>query len=190
MPEYRRSLDIYQGYNYKKDKQTPVGFILSMKVGDTVLTADQTCKDPTNPTQDLKVTAVMSSVLWETGVTDPVYLAGQISTANRQNVALMVINNLTNIVTVFQFSVYDYDPIAKKYFLAFHSNGTDMNGLLEKRGEELNISVADDASTEVQSPENYAFQIGIKPQASAQQAVHIATADQKNVVKAWGLAVG
>jgi len=189
MPEYRRSLDVYQGYNYKKDKQTSVGFITKMKIGDTDLTADQTCKDPTNPTQDLKVMAVLSGVLWETGVTDAVYFSGQISTPNRQNVALMVITNLTNIVTVFQFSVYDYDPLAKKYFLAFQSNGTDMNGLIEKRGEDLNLSVADDVSTEVQSPENYAFQIGVKPQASA-QALHISTADQKNVVKSWGLKVG
>ena len=189
MPEYRRSLDVYQGYNFKKDKQTLVGFITSIKIGDTVLTADQTCKDPTNPTADLKAVAVMSGVMWETGVTDAVYLSGQVSTANRQAVALLAIMNLTNIVTVFQFKVYEYDKIAKKYFIAFQSNDTDMNGLIEKRGEDLNISVADDASTEVQSPENYAFQIGIKPQASA-QALHIATADQKNVVKAWGLAVG
>lgn len=188
MPEFRRPLDIYQGYNYKKDKQTPVGFITKMTIGDTTVTADQTCKDPTNPTQDLKVVAVLSDVLWQTGVTDAVYLSGQVSTANRQSVALMVYNTLVNINVVFQFSVYDYDPLAKKYFLAFHSNSTDMNGLLEKRGDELNLSVADDASVEVQSPENYAISVGIKPQPSA-QALHIATGDQKNVVKSWGLAV-
>jgi hypothetical protein len=36
---------------------------------------------------------------------------------------------------------------------------------------------------------NYAFQVGIKPQPAA-QALHIATADPKNVVKAWGVQVG
>jgi len=189
MPEYRKSLDVYQGYNYKKDKQTPVGFITKMTVGGTKLTADQTCKDPTNPTTDLKAVAVLSGILWETGVTDAVYLSGQISAPNKQEVALLVINNLTAVDVVYQFSVYDYDPVAKKYFLAFHSNQTDMNGLLEKRGEELNVSVTDDPSNEVQSPINYAFQIGVKPQPSA-QALHIATANQKNVVKSWGLALG
>ena len=34
--------------------------------------------------------------------------------------------------------------------------------------EDLNISVADDPSSEVQSPENYSFSIGIKPQTTAQ----------------------
>ena len=37
MPEFRKVLDIYQGYNFKKDKQTPVGFITKMKLGDKEL---------------------------------------------------------------------------------------------------------------------------------------------------------
>jgi hypothetical protein len=74
------------------------------------------------------------------------------------------------------------------YFLSFHSNAKDMNGLLDKSGADLNLSVADDAAREVQSPENYTFTIGIKPRASS-QAIHLATGDQKKVVKAWGLAV-
>lgn len=189
MPEYRRILDIYQGYNYKKDKQTPVGFITKMTLAGTELAVDQSCKDPTNPDNELKVVAVLSDVLWETGVTDAVYFSGQISVTNRQNVAALVFNSLTSVEVIYQFTVYDYDPVAKKYFKAFHAAETDMNGLLEKKGDELNVSVADDASTEVQSPLNYAFQTGVKPQPSA-QTLHIATADQKPVAKAWGLAVG
>lgn len=189
MPEFRRLLDVDQGYNYKKDKQTPVGFITKLTVAGQSVVADQTCKDPTNPTQDLKVVAVLNDVLWQTGVTDAVYLSGQVSTANRQALALLVYNTPVNIEVTFQFSVYDYDPRAKKYFLAFHSNRHDMQGLLEKRGDELNLTVGDDPSAGVQSPENYPLAIGIKPQTSA-QALHLATGDQKNVVKSWGLAVG
>ena len=189
MPAYHRSLDIYQGYNFKKDKQTPVGFITGLRIAGQGFTADQRCKDPTDPGVDLAVVAVLSGVLWETGVTDSVYLSGQISVVNRQSVAMFVINSLTNIEVVFQYSVYDYDPVAKKYFLAFHSNRTDMRGLVERRGDEVNLSVADDPSTEVQSPVNYAFQIGIKPQPSA-QVLSIATRDQTTIVKAWGLKLG
>jgi hypothetical protein len=165
-----------------------VGFITKLKVGEVEIAADQTCKDPTNPTKDLKVVAVLNNALWQTGITDAVYASGQISTANKQKVALLTLSDLVNIDVVFQFAVYEYDPLAKKYFLAFHSNSKDMNGLLEKSGVNLNVNVADDASTEVQSPENYAFQLGIKPKPSS-QAMHLATGDQKNVVKAWGLAV-
>lgn len=189
MPEYRRLLDVYQGYNFKGDKQTPVGFITKLHVGGSALSADQRSKDPTNPTVDLDVVAVLSDVLWQTSVTDAVYLSGQLSTVNRQAVALLTYNTLVNIEVVFQFTVFDYDPVAKRYVRTFHCNGADMRGLLEKRGDELNLSVADDASTEVQSPENYSFNIGIKPQPDA-QTLHLATGDQKNFVKAWGLKVG
>ncbi len=188
MPQFARTLDVYQGYNFKKDHQTPVGFITKLKVGEVDLVADQTCKDPTNPTRDLKVVAVLNHGLWQTGITDAVYLAGQISTVNKQEVALLTLSDLVNIDVAFQFAVYEYDPLAKKYFLSFHSNAKDMNGLLEKSGADLNLSVADDAAREVQSPENYTFTIGIKPRASS-QAIHLATGDQKKVVKAWGLAV-
>ncbi|MEZ4472711.1 MAG: hypothetical protein R3F60_18385 [bacterium] len=189
MPVYRRPLDIYQGYNYKKDKQTPVGFITRLQLGGTTLPADQTCKDPTEPTQDLQVVAVLSDVMWETGVTDPLYFSGHISVDNRQTVALVTINPRTQIEVVLQFAIYDYDPMAKTYFLAFSSNGTDVKGLLEKKGDDINLSVFDEPASEVQSPENYAFQMGVVPSHAARRLV-IATATQKQVVKSWGLPSG
>ena len=64
-----------------------------------------------------------------------------------------------------------------------------LNGILEKNGDELHLMVSDDASTEVQSPQNHAFHIGIKPQPSA-QTLTIATGFSANVVKGWGLTVG
>ena len=187
MPEFRKVLDVYQGFNYKKDKQTPVGFVTALKVGDTELTADLTCKNPTNPTEDLAVVAVLSDILWETGVTDAVYLTGQISATNKQSVALLIYTSMTNVLVTFQFSVYEYDPVQKEYYLCFHSNSTDMNGILEKRGDDLNLSVADDAAGEVQSPINFTFNTGIKPQPSA-QSLQVAVGKGKNFAKLWGLA--
>ena len=188
MPEFRKQCDIYQGYNFKKDKQTTVGFLTSLSIGGTALSADTTCKDPMNPTSDLKVVAVCSDVLWELGVTDSLYFTGQISVYNRQTVMNLIINALTSIEAVYKFTVYDYDPVAKVYFKTFHCNDTDMNGVLEKRGEDLNLTVAEQASTEVQSPGNYTMNIGIKPQPTA-QSLTVCTSSTKNVVKAWGLTV-
>jgi hypothetical protein len=188
MPELRKVCDVYQGYNYKKDKQTTVGFIKSMTIGGTALAADQTCKDPLTPTDDLAVVAVCSDVLWELGVTDALYFTAQLSVYNRQNVAGLLINTMTSLEVICQFVVYEYDRVAKVYFKTFHCNDTDMNGLIEKKGEDLNLSISDDASHEVQSPENYTFNIGIKPQPSA-QSLTVATSSTKNVVKAWGLTV-
>jgi hypothetical protein len=191
MPEFRKVLDIYQGYNFKKDKQTPVGFITKLKLGDKELKADQTCKNPTKPDEDVKAVAVLSDVLWETGVTDAVYFSGQVSVENKQFIQELIYNTMTNVICEFQFSVYEYDPAQdkKKYYLCFHSNNTDMKGLLEKRGEELNLTVADDPSAQVQSPLNYAFQTGVKPQPDA-QVLQVAVGDGKNFTKAWGLKIG
>jgi hypothetical protein len=189
MPEFRKVVDVYQGYNFKKDKQTTVGFVTKLTVGSKELVADQVCKDPTNPTTDLKAVAVISDVLWETGVTDAVYVSGQLSTLNRQEVAQLAYLDLSDISATFQFSVYEFDPLAKKYFKCFHCSDTDMNGLIEKRGDDLNLSVADAASTEVQSPENYAFNIGIKPKPEA-QALQLAVGETQKFAKSWGLKVG
>ena len=189
MPQFRRVCDVYQGYNYKKDKQTTVGFITALNVGGTDLAVDQTtCKDPTNPATALAVVGVVADVLWELGVTDALYFTAQIATANKQTVLGLLYNTMTSVLVTVNFDIYEYDPLAKKYFKCFTSAGTVMNGILEKRGEDLNLTVADDPSTQVQSPENYAFTIGIKPQPTV-QSLTIATADQKNIVKPWGLTV-
>jgi len=189
MPTFARACDVYQGYNFKKDKQSTVGFLLSIKIGDTTLTADQTCKDPTAPTTDVKCVAVLNHFLWETGVTDAIYFSGQVTVTNKQSVSLLTYTDLSKVEAVFQFSVYEYDPAAKVYYLSCHSNSTDMKGIIEKNGSELNLSVADDPSTEVQSPLNFAFQVGIKPQPSAQN-INLATSQSGKIVKSWGLAVG
>jgi hypothetical protein len=189
MPQFRRALDVVQGYNFKKDKSTPVGYITAITIGADTYTADQAVFPPTTPTTSTKVVAVLSDVLWELGVTDTIHFSGQISITNKQTMLAAIYNNLTSVLCTFTFSIYEYDPVAKKYIVSFTSGTTTMNGILEKRGSELNLTVADDASTEVQSPENYTFMVGIKPQPSA-QTLTITTADTKNISKAWGVAIG
>lgn len=188
MPEFRKVCDVRQGYDYEKNKQTPVGFIRSLTVGRTALAADQTCKDPLRPTEDLAVVGVCSDVLWELGVTDALYFTAQLSAHNRQSLAQLLFQALTNLEVTCQFVICEYDPVAKVYFKAFHGDDTDLKGVVEKKGEDVSLSIADDASTEVQSPENYTFQIGIKPQPRA-QSLTVATSSTKNVVKAWGVTV-
>jgi len=189
MPTFQKSCDIKQGYNFKKDIQTSVGYLTSLKIGDVTLKADQTVKDPMSPETDFPVVAVLSGAMWELGVTDTLYYTGQISVYNKQQTQLLVYKDLTKVDVVFKFSVYSYDPIEKKYFKCLlPATDSDLNGLLEKNGADLNLSVSDDSSAEVQSPENYAFQIGIKPQPSA-QTVTVATSFSDKVVKSWGMKV-
>lgn len=189
MPTFQKSCDIQQGYNFKKDIQTSVGYLTSLKIGDVTLKADQTVKDPLAPETDFPVVAVLTGAMWELGVTDTLYYTGQISVYNKQQTQLLVYKDLSKVDVVFKFSVYSYDPIEKKYFKCLlGTDDAELNGLLEKTGADLNLSVADDASAEVQSPENYAFQVGVKPQPSA-QVVTVATSFSDKVVKSWGLKV-
>jgi hypothetical protein len=188
MPQFSRALDVYQGFNFKKDKQTPVGYITAITIGDQALTADQeTIKDPEQPANNLsaKVVAVLNNYLWETGVTDTMYFSGQISTANKQLLAQLILGSFANITVTFNYVIYEYDPLAKKYFKSNYVDAV-LNGLLEKNGDELNVAVADNESREVQSPKNFTFQIGIKPK-SQEQSINVATASQKNIVKQWGV---
>src|SRR6478609_1617217 len=188
MAEFNKSCDIFQGYNFKKDVQTPVGFITKIKIGDVELKADQTIKNPMSPEDNLSVVAVLSSASWGLGPTDAVYFSGQVSVNAKQACMELIYRSLTKVEVIFQFSVYDYDPVAKKYFQCLQCNATDMKGILEKNGDDLTLGVGDYASTEVQSPENYSFFIGVKAQPNA-QSLTVASADQKNVVKAWGIKI-
>lgn len=188
MPKFSRALDVYQGFNFKKDKQNPVGYILKLKVAGQEVKADQeTIKDPLQPDKALadKVVAVLNHVLWNTGVTDAFYFSGQISTANKQQLSSMLLGTMVDMTVEFKFCIYEYDPLAKKYFKSMVVD-KDLKGLIEKNGSELNIAVADDPSHEVQSPKNFTLQIGIKPQ-NIEQTVTLATASGKNIVKQWGV---
>lgn len=186
MPQFSLALSVDQGFNFRKDRTVPVGFVTAISINGAALTPDIVCKDPLNPTTDLNVFAVLSNASWEIGVTDAVYFSGQISAPNRNQVLMLTYLDLTNVEVKFKFNVYNYDPVAKCYFMCFHCADTELEGILEKRGEDLTLRVADDPSTQVQSPINYAFSIGIKPQQTA-QAMTLATANQQNVVKQWGL---
>lgn len=189
MATFQKNCDIYQGYNFKKDVQTPVGFITEIKVGDITLKADQTCKDPMAPETDLAVVAVLSGALWELGVTDALYFSGQLSVFNKQQVNQLLYKDLSKVDVICKFVIYEYDPLQKKYFKCLlPTDDKALNGLLEKSGDDLNITVADDASTEIQSPQNYSFQTGIKPQPEA-QTITVATSFSDKIVKSWGLKV-
>jgi len=188
MPSFSRSLDIYQGFNFKKDKQTPVGFVTKLMLGDVEMAADQaSIKDPEQPGQNIgaNVVGVLNHYLWETGTTDAMYLSMQVSVANKTELSAKLLTDWTNMEVTFAYVVYEYDPVEKKYF---KSNWTEpeLKGILEKNGDELNLTVADDPSSEVQSPKNFTLQVGIKPQ-TEEQTVNMATGSGKNLSKIWGI---
>ena len=188
--QFARALDVSQGFNFKKDKQTPVGFITEMQIGGLVLKADlESIKDPESPDKALatKVVAVLNHYSWATGVGDAVYLSGQLSTPNKQAISSALLGAAPpSLPVIFKYVIYEYDPLQKKYFKS-NTSDVSLKGIVERNGKDINISVADDSSNEVQSPKNFAFQIGIRP-APVSQSVNLAVGGGKKLVKQWGIA--
>jgi hypothetical protein len=188
MPSFSRICDVYQGYNYKKDQQATVGYITKMTVGDVALDVNQTCKNPTQATADYKVVAVLQHFDWSAGPTDALCFSGNVSISNKQKLVLLSFSDMVKVTVLFQFTVYEFDPVAEKYFKSATCDA-DLKGILEKNNKDLALEVANEPSAEVQSPLNFMFNVSIKPQPSAQK-ITLASGDAMNVVRAWGIAVG
>ncbi|SEL89302.1 hypothetical protein SAMN05444354_109205 [Stigmatella aurantiaca] len=185
MPRFVRSMDVQQGFNAKQSSRAKVGFITELKIGDVELAGTESAvKEPEQGKTLEKVVGVMSEYAWDTGPTDAMYLSAQISTANKQLLSGAMLSSLTNIEVSFKYVIYEYDPVQKKYFKSNFSDAA-LKGILEKRGEDLVLDVAEEPSTEVQEPKNFTLSLGIKAQ--SEQTINLAASAGAPVVKNWGV---
>lgn len=183
--EHRYICSVFQGFNFKAAMQLQTGFIEYLKIGDRVISADLTVRDPENPRQDKRVVGVVSDMAWQGGYADPLHFACNVSVVSRQ-VLLELGNTVTDATQVeVAFAIYDYDSTANVYFRTFHANGERLRGTVWKSGETLAYVVADDQSSEVQSPINYRFGLGILPPAVAQQ-FFVAAPGTETTILQWG----
>jgi hypothetical protein len=186
--QYSKILDVKEGFDLNKSKRARVGFLTELTIGKQKLEADfMTIMDPLNPTDKLKggAVAVLSSIDWKTGLTDSIYISGQVSTQHRQKIAELLLGTETDIEVKLAFSIYEYEPSQKKFFRSAFVDKT-LEGLIEKNGSDLNLDVADDPSTEVLSPENFSVRMGIKPQPK-EQLIQIAVGTERKFAKKWGV---
>ena len=114
------SLDLLQGFNFNADVQTPMGYITSLTLGGLNLTADIQVMDFSNPLTTRNVVGVMKSINWSGGHSDAINFVVQITANNKQQVAQLLHQGLTDTSVQFHFDVYDYDPIAMMYYKAFN----------------------------------------------------------------------
>lgn len=207
MADYERTLDLKQGYNFKKDIQKPIGFITSLKIGMTMFAPDQKVNSPikatdegagalqtTAVTGELAVVSVLSKIKWGMGDTDPIEFEGTLSISGKQNFAGLLYATMIDVDVEIGWVVYEYDPLARKYYAAYSnsaqgtldvSGGTIAQGLIKKDGESLQMTLSPDPGEEVQSPQNYAFTLQVVPQPLA-QALLFATSATRKVTKMWG----
>jgi len=182
------SPSVRHGFNFEKDAQISVGFINYLKIADQELASDLTLTDPENVANTIKVFGVVSSIYWGGGYADPVQFSAQVTTDNKNVLATLIHKALSNTEIEFSFTIYDYDPKAKKYFQCFNTNAVKLKGLVLKSGGELAMAIDNNASGEVTSPKNYTFTLGVMPQDLDQQ-IFIAVSETGKFVKKWGVSI-
>lgn len=181
----------YQGFSFQKDSQDPVGHIVALKIGTSQLTADLNVTDPTsaNMATYVKVVGVVSSIFWNGGYADPIQFSCQVSTTNKNTLATLQHQSMSNTEVEVNYNIYDYDPDAKVYFKAFHTNDAVIKGLIMKAGNDLQFNINMEMATDVVNPKNYTFFLGVMPQPTAQD-IMMAVSNTSKFAKKWGVTVG
>lgn len=174
----QKTLDVAQGFSLKPDATTPVGCIQSLTVGTTSLSADIETKFPLAPASSAKCVAVMSSFAWSTVATDPVSLAGRVTPDNQAKLAALGAGSQE---VTFQLAIYEYDPVAKRYFASVSSGGVDLKGAADAGQITVGATPATDPST----PKSQDLSLTLKPRGGAQK-INLSTSPGKFLGKAWG----
>lgn len=179
--------DVENGFNVQRDQQKTIGYITSLTIGTTTLRPDLNVKDPTKEGSPFQAVAVLGKASWNGGATDFLNFTAQISTPNKQAVAMLLRQKLSNPQAQIAFKAFEYDPVAKKYFVVFApAADTGLKGSVAKSETGIQLSVAPRPDSTVKSPENFEMAIQLAP-APLAQTIRFATADLKSVVKKWGV---
>ncbi|MBU1341549.1 MAG: hypothetical protein KKE44_12075 [Proteobacteria bacterium] len=190
MPSTSYYCSVSQGFNFYPDAQEIVGHIAKLKVAGKELKADLEVTTPEDITGDnVKVVGIMSGISWDGGMADPIEFQCQVSVKNKQELMVLQHSDLSDTSVEFQFKVFEYDPVKKKYFPAFHTDDTDLKGLVAKSGSDLHLNIDMDESGEVANPINFALSLGVMPE-DEKQDIHMAASVDGKFVKAWGIKVG
>lgn len=218
MPTYERALNLVQAFNFKKDVQTPFGFVTAMTVGGVMLTPEMMLTAPpianTNANTNTKPNSgsdgtgpiesaagqpcvgVLRNIKWDLGDTDPITFSGNLGVLGKQMIMGLLYATMIDSSVTLSWCVYEYDPLTRSYYLAFSdtkegSVATSMGGkgnpqaLIKKDSENLLLSVKPDPSTDVQSPENYEFELTVVPFPDP-KLLYMASASTRKITKFWG----
>ena len=179
--------DIKQGFDFSKDKQVPIGFLTAIKIGNLELAADFPLYNPVEDAEE-NVVGVVSYASWSTDKTEPIRVSAQVSLDNKKSLKEALLGSLPNGDVELQFKALEYDssPDQKKYYTSFSSGDTPVNGSLLRNGANLDISIADNPSPEVQQPSNFRLEFAVVPD-QADQDLHVSVGVGANMVKQWGV---
>ncbi len=180
---------VRQGFHFEPEPQGMIGFIFSLNIAGQELIPDFKVTDPESQDSTLDVVGVVSAFYWDGSFRSPVYFSCQVSSQNKNTLSVLTHRTLENTETRLEFIIYDYDPDAHTYYKCLHCGGVQLIGQIEKSRGVLTMAIDLNRSTEVETPPNYNFNMGVEP-AEIHQLIFGATAADKKLVKPWGISAG
>ncbi|MBL4844845.1 MAG: hypothetical protein JKY65_04895 [Planctomycetes bacterium] len=192
MTEVRWKPDAVQAFRQVPGTATPVGYLTKLNIGTSIsLSADLPVFIGNNPA--VSAAAVLSSLEWGGGPTDPLKLTGVVSAANKHAMGNISSQSLSTAKVTLRLAVQAPDPKDGTYFKAFHTGDADVKGFVRTRpagepGPPLELQVGTEPAPEPQSPVVVPFSLTVVP-ASEEMDFHVASANLQVQVWAWGVAV-
>ncbi len=176
-----------QAFNFQISGQETVGHVNYLDIGGNVIRSDTSLKNPETPNGDRRtVVGPIVNIYWGGGFAEPINISFRVSMVNKDALVLLLHRELSNTGVEFDFVVFNYDPVSRTYFRAFHSNRARLKGLILKYGDQFALGVNQDQYSDFPSPKNFEAHISIMPQ-DVSQDIHLAITPSDKFVKKWGV---
>lgn len=191
MTEVNWKPDAVEAFRQVQGTATPVGYLTKLNIGSGItLSADLPIYVGTGPA--VNVAAVLSSLEWAGGPTDPLKLKGVVSAGNKHAMGNISSGSLATAEVTLRLAVQAPDPKEGDYFKAFHTGDVDIKGYVRTRpageaGPPLELQLGTEPAPKPQSPVVIPFSLTLVP-ASQEMDFHVASANLQVQVWAWGVA--
>ncbi len=141
-----------------------------------------------NPAQ-AQVVGVLSSFSWAGGAGDLLNLKFNVSTATKNKIVGILMDQFSVPTVSFSFAVFQYDPVSGQFFSALTNSAKfteSLQGTVAKQGTKLLLSVSNVPGTAVANPQNWEVQLSIASAATGQN-IQFQSGPGNKLTKSWGL---
>jgi hypothetical protein len=143
-----------QAFHWERDIQGPVGHVTKFQISSKDFPKDLQLVNPliTSGSNATTVAGVIDKIGWNGRPGGKLELDFVVSTSNRRELLTLLHSagggDLESATVTLGFVVYDYDPLAKKYFKAFHTGGTPITGVIETGSGDHQLEGLDEEEAE------------------------------------------
>lgn len=195
------SLDLVQGFYFKKTNHATLGYITDLQIGSTIFRSDISVINPVT-NEKKNIVAPISSYKWGSLPSEPMQISLNISQANNKKLNELLKKSNAALNIEFNFQIYSFDPEKNEFYLALKSFTFPKRGIMNRIGYALpsnklislpikgvirSVAPAKSANTVVVNPENYEIQVVIAPPPDKVQMLVRATSSESLMKAQWGV---